>query len=97
VNTIALDEQTQRFSTKVDGYEAELLYELGSGVMRIMATHVPKSVEGRGIAGELTRAAIGKAKQEGWTIEPVCSYAVTYFKRHPDDTLVRQRQTDGSP
>jgi GNAT superfamily N-acetyltransferase len=46
---------------------------------------VPQAARGRGIAAELMRAAVSAARSAGWTINPVCSYAVAYMRRHPDD------------
>jgi len=39
---------------------------------------------GRGIAGQLTRAAFEHAKAQGWTVRPECSYAAAWAERHPE-------------
>jgi predicted GNAT family acetyltransferase len=43
---------------------------------------VPAPIGGRGIAAELTRAALETAEAAGWTVVPVCSYAAAYMRRH---------------
>ncbi len=53
--------------------------------MSITHTHVPTPIEGRGIAAELMRAALTAARAGGWTVNPVCSYAVAYLRKHPFD------------
>jgi predicted GNAT family acetyltransferase len=73
-----------RFETEVDGYACELDYNLGNGVMTITHTGVPSEVGGRGIAGELVRAAFETARSEGWKVVPACSYARAWIERHPD-------------
>jgi len=32
------------------------------------------------------RAALAAARTEGWTVDPVCSYAKAYLAKHPDET-----------
>lgn len=73
-----------RFELIVDGSVCELDYHLRDGVMIITHTGVPPEVGGRGIAGQLTEFALKTARENGWKVRPVCSYAVVYFKRHPE-------------
>ncbi|MBO1112440.1 GNAT family N-acetyltransferase [Bordetella petrii] len=77
-------EQQGRFDTQVDGQLCVLDYQLRDGMMIIQHTGVPPAVEGRGIAAQLTRAALDTARQRGWRVRPVCSYAAAYIKRHPE-------------
>lgn len=80
----------RRFSTTVDGHSAEVDYDLRDSVMTITHTRVPEAIGGRGVAGDLTRAAFEFAKREGIRVQPLCSYAVAWSKRHPEyeDLLV---------
>jgi hypothetical protein len=73
-----------RFEATVDGFLCELDYDLQGQVMTIMHTGVPKDVGGRGIASELVRAALEKARREGWRVVPACSYARAWMERHPE-------------
>lgn len=77
------DSQSRRLSTQVDGHTGQLDYELDGNVMRITHTRVPSEIGGRGVAAELMRSALGLAATHGWTVKPVCSYAVAYMQRHP--------------
>jgi len=77
-------EQQGRFDTHVDGQLCVLDYQLRDGTMIIQHTGVPPAVEGRGIAAQLTRAALDTARQRGWRVRPVCSYAAAYIRRHPE-------------
>ncbi|MBB5213603.1 GNAT family N-acetyltransferase [Parapusillimonas granuli] len=72
----------RRFEWQEDGTLSVLDYELQNGVMTITHTGVPESVGGRGIAGDLTRAALDTARANGWLVRPVCSYAAAYIGRH---------------
>ena len=35
------------------------------------------------MAAELMRRALELAAAKGWTVKPVCSYAIAYMHRHP--------------
>jgi hypothetical protein len=78
------DPDLQRFHTAVDGHEAEVSYELEDGAMSITHTGVPAAIGGRGIAGELNRAAFEHARREGLRVRPLCAYAAAWVKRHPE-------------
>ena len=55
------------------------------GTVRVAEhTLVPSEIGGRGVAGSLVEALIADAREQGFKIDPVCSYVVAQFKRHPD-------------
>lgn len=67
------------------GAEAEMTYrKSGSGLMIIDHTGVPPAFEGRGIALRMVKAAVADAREQGFSITPVCPYVVAQFRRHPD-------------
>lgn len=49
--------------------------------MTITHTRVPQEIGSRGIAAELMRAALKVAAEEGWSVNPQCSYAAAYMRR----------------
>lgn len=73
-----------RFSTEVDGHEAELVYRLRDGSLVIEHTGVPEPIGGRGIAAALVKAALDHARAAGLKVVPACSYAAIYIRRHPE-------------
>jgi predicted GNAT family acetyltransferase len=75
--------QEHRFTCEVDGHACVLHYHLNGQTMTITHTGVPEAVGGRGLAGALTRFALDHARQEGWSIVPMCSYSALYIDRHP--------------
>lgn len=81
---ITHDETRGRFACSVDGYPCELDYRLDGRRMAILHTGVPRQIGGRGIAAELTRAALDTARDRGWQVLPLCSYAADYIRRHPE-------------
>jgi predicted GNAT family acetyltransferase len=82
MSTISHDQGAMRFTTEVDGHLAQLDYTVASGVMTITHTGVPTVIGGRGIAAELMRAALKVAAERGWSINPACSYAAAYMRKH---------------
>ena len=58
--------------------------EFKPGVVNIVHTEVDPSLGGRGIAGELTKAAVEKLRVDGRKAVLSCSYAVKLFSKHPE-------------
>lgn len=56
----------------------------GEGVVEIDHTFVDGSLRGQGIAGKLLEHAVASIKEQGLKVRPVCSYAVTWFEKHPE-------------
>jgi predicted GNAT family acetyltransferase len=82
MSTIDHERAENRFTTVVDGHAARLDYTLSGRVMNITHTRVPPEIGGRGVAADLMRAALDTANAEGWDVNPVCSYAVAYMRKH---------------
>lgn len=64
--------------------KAWIAYEVEGNVMKLLKTYTPPEYRGKGIAAKLTQYAIELAKKNGWVMEPVCSYAIHYFIKHPE-------------
>jgi len=79
------DPGAQLFTAEVDGHRAVLNYALSGNIMTITHTGVPPAIGGRGVAAELVRASLSAAKAAGWQVNPVCSYAADYIRKHPQD------------
>ena len=75
---------SRRFTTQADGHEAYVEYEQRDGVMTITHTIVPSAIGGRGIASDLVRQAMDHARADGLRVEPACSYADAWLRKHPD-------------
>jgi len=78
------DASAHRFTAEVEGQRAVLEYEIVGDTMIITHTGVPAAIGGRGIAGELVRAALDTARTAGWQVHSVCSYAAAFIAKHPD-------------
>ena len=74
-----------RFVVRIDGTEAELVYRVRGDQFLLIHTEVPQALGGRGIAGQLVRAALRRAEADHLTIVPWCPYARRWLKEHPDE------------
>lgn len=73
-----------RFETEVDDHQCVLEYTLADDVISMNRVYVPPPVEGRGIAGAITRHALDHSREQGWKVIPRCPYVKAWIKRHPD-------------
>ena len=64
--------------------KAYINFRVEDNKMSIDHTIVKKELEGQGIAGKLTDKAVEYAKENGYKIVPICSYAVRYFEKRPE-------------
>ena len=79
--------EEHRFEVQAEGHLAELTYKRrGEGGRELVLVHtgVPEELGGRGIAGELVAAAVERARADGLTIIPHCSYARSWLEKHPE-------------
>ena len=78
------DASRHRFETTVEGELCTCDYQLRGDVLWVHHTGVPPAVGGRGIAAELVRATLAWAEQQGYRVQPSCSYVAAYMRRHPE-------------
>jgi len=74
-----------RFEIAVDGHTAELTYRRHGERLVLVHTEVPDALEGRGIGGELVRAAVDLAAENRLTVVPICPFANSWLHDHPDE------------
>ena len=74
--------EQSRFETEVDGRTAYLTYERAGDTVVMTHTLVPPEIGGRGVAADLTAAAVGWAREQGLQIDPQCSYVRSWLSKH---------------
>ena len=84
MSEIRHDAAHHRFVTEVDGHTAYVEYEPGDSAIAITHTIVPQEIGGRGIAAALVKAALDHARAQGLKVDPQCSYADVWMRRHPE-------------
>jgi uncharacterized protein len=77
------NEAEKRFEIWIDGYLSRLDYRLEGNTIIFYYTGVPTALEGQGIAGRLTQAALDYADAKSLNVVPLCSYVAAYIRRHP--------------
>ena len=73
-----------RFETTVEENLCELNYRMDDAVMSMNRVFVPPPVEGRGIAGALTRFALDYCAEQQYKVIARCPYVAAWIKRHPE-------------
>lgn len=59
------------------------------GIRAATHTLVPPPIGGRGVAAELVKAMVADAREQGFRIEPRCSYVEAMFRRNKDWAALR--------
>ena len=55
------------------------------GAVRVAEhTLVPPEIGGRGVAGKLVAALMSDAREQGFTVDPQCSFVAAAFRKHPE-------------
>jgi predicted GNAT family acetyltransferase len=78
------NQDARRFEAHVEGLLCRADYRLTGGTMMLVHTGVPAALEGRGIAGQLVRAAFEHAADRGLKVVPGCSYVQEWARRNTD-------------
>jgi uncharacterized protein len=82
-STVTDNADEHRLEIHDGGELAELRYRTRAGRLILVHTEVPDALGGRGLGGELVRAAIDKAAHDGMTLVPLCPFARGWLERHP--------------
>jgi len=73
-----------RFETTIDDLLSVIDYRVDGTNLTLPHVGVAKELEGRGIAGELTRTALDWVREKNYRVIPVCPYVQAWIKRHPE-------------
>lgn len=84
--TVQDNPEEQRFEITVDGAFAGVAdYRIDDGKVLLPHVEVLPEFRGVGVASTLVRDALDTIRAEGWgTVVPLCPYAVTWIRRHPE-------------
>jgi len=84
VNGVVNNEKDRQFEISVDGQTAILKYVPQGNRLNLVHTEVPPALGGRGIAGQLAKAALEYAQSEGLQVIPSCPFVRGYLERHSE-------------
>ena len=84
MSTVTDNQQRSRFELVEEGLTAFANYRKNGDVVIIPHVESPPALRGKGTAARLMRGIVEKARTDGFKIEPWCSYAAAWLRRHPD-------------
>jgi glutamyl-Q tRNA(Asp) synthetase len=79
------NQSEHRFETTIDGNTAVAEYAMEEpGRIVLTHTHVPEALGGRGIAGELAKAALAYARENELSVVARCSFMAKFLSKHAE-------------
>lgn len=79
-----------RFAVHLGEATALLAYKQEGDTLYLVHTEVPSQMEGKGIGGQLAKAGLEYARQNGLKVVARCPFVASYLQRHPEyNDLIR--------
>ncbi|EKR81504.1 GNAT family N-acetyltransferase [Leptospira interrogans] len=75
-------EKESKFYAEIDGFQSYLFYKEEGDIWNLISTYVPSELRGKGLAADLVRTTLDKARSLNKKIIPSCSYVVTFLNRN---------------
>jgi predicted GNAT family acetyltransferase len=72
----------QQFELHIGNMLCLLQYRIAGVKMIIFHTEVPATIQKRGLADRMTRAALEFARAEKMKVEPRCPYTAAFLRKH---------------
>lgn len=76
--------EENRFETWIDNNLSKLDYIQDGKNFVITHVGVHPDLRGHGVAGKLVEVSLAYAKEKDLRVVPMCSYAASYIRRHPE-------------
>ena len=83
-STVQNEKSFHRFAVHVGEATAVLTYKQEGDTLYLIHTEVPAAMEGKGIGGQLAKAGLEYARQNGLKVVPRCPFVASYLQRHPE-------------
>jgi uncharacterized protein len=96
--SVVNNEAANQFEIHANGELAFLTYRRFPNGIILQHTEVPASLEGRGLGGQLARAALELARAEHLAVIARCPFVTSYIQRHPEyASLLAKSSPEGAP
>jgi uncharacterized protein len=69
-----------QYELDIDGQTVFARYRRDGDVLTILWVEAPPALRGTGAAGKLMTLVAEQAKQQGWSVVPVCGYAAGWLR-----------------
>lgn len=76
--------EAKRFVQPFEGGAVVCDYAVRGQVRALLHVEADPALHGVGAAGQFMAALVEYARAHGLKLTPVCSYAIAWFRRHPD-------------
>lgn len=87
--------KAKHFHVTLGDQRAVLQYTQRGTDMYITHTYVPPAYEAQNIAAAMTERALNFARDNGFTVHPLCRYTAVYIRRHKEyQSLLAQTKVD---
>jgi hypothetical protein len=73
-----------RFAVHLGEATARLAYKEEGDTLYLVHTEVPAEMEGKGIGGQLAKAALNYARENKLKVVARCPFVTSYLQRHPE-------------
>jgi predicted GNAT family acetyltransferase len=84
LSDVVNNEAEHRFEITIDGHTGFLQYAQTGHRMNLLHTEVPPALGGRGLAGQLAKAALDHARDSHLHVIATCPFIKTYIQKHPE-------------
>lgn len=84
MNVFTNNTTRSRYELVTDGHVSFVEYMLPGRIMILSHTEVPKALEGKGVGSKIIKLVLEDAKKLGLKVIPLCPFAASYIKRHPE-------------
>lgn len=81
-----------RFETWIEGNLSKLDYIQDGKNFVITHVGVHPDQRGQGVAGKLVQVSVDYAKEKSLRVVPMCSYAATWMRRHPEYAVLMKQE-----
>jgi predicted GNAT family acetyltransferase len=82
--TVRDNREAGRYELQVGDEVAFLDYRRTNGTVVLAYVETPVALQGRGLAGILTRHALEAARAAGLRVVPQCPFVRDYIRKHPE-------------
>lgn len=83
------NESLKRFELLAEGKIAFIEYIINNeNILFLTHTEVPRELEGKGIGSTIVANVLEYAKENNYTIAPLCPFVASYIKRHQEWTTI---------
>lgn len=88
------NEARHNFELTIDGARSFVDYKQRGNKVYLIHTEVPEELEGKGVAAALVEKTFIYLEQHDLKIIPLCTYVLTFLKRHPEWNRLRAYPID---